>query len=125
MSDPETVFAVLLPQLEKRRLAYVHLVEPRVAGNLDRATTLSLSPIRSLCGSLTVIVAGGHTAESGIAAVDNGDADLVAYGRLYIANPDLPIRIRDGAPMNTPNPSTFYGGGPEGYTDYPFLSGSS
>ena len=53
-------------------------------------------------------------------AIANG-ADLVAFGKLFIANPDLVERLRDNAPLNTPDKSTFYGGGAEGYTDYPML----
>ena len=55
------------------------------------------------------------------AALAAGEADLVAFGMLYIANPDLPERFAQNAPLNTPNPDTFYGGDAEGYTDYPAL----
>ena len=55
------------------------------------------------------------------ALLDEGKADAVAYGKLFIANPDLPIRFAKGAPLNTPDPTTFYGHGPEGYIDYPAL----
>jgi N-ethylmaleimide reductase len=56
-------------------------------------------------------------------AIERGDGELVAFGRLYLANPDLPERIRAGGPYNTPDPATFYGGGAQGYTDYPTLAG--
>jgi N-ethylmaleimide reductase len=52
----------------------------------------------------------------------NRGADLVAFGKLYIANPDLVERLRDNAPLNTPDKATFYGGGAQGYTDYPMLA---
>ena len=55
------------------------------------------------------------------AAVESGDVDIVAFGRPFIANPDLVERLRQGAPLNTPERTTFYGGGAEGYTDYPTL----
>jgi N-ethylmaleimide reductase len=60
--------------------------------------------------------------ESGNAAIASGDADLVSYGKLFIANPDLPKRFQLNAPLNEPDPSTFYGGDEKGYIDYPFLS---
>ena len=62
------------------------------------------------------------TRESAQALLDDDLADAVAVGRLYIANPDLPQRWQSGAELNEPDPSTFYGGGAEGYTDYPSLA---
>jgi N-ethylmaleimide reductase len=59
--------------------------------------------------------------DSAKAVLASGRADLVAFGVPFIANPDLPARFQAGAPLNTPDPSTFYGGGEKGYTDYPFL----
>lgn len=55
------------------------------------------------------------------AAITGGEADLVAYGKRFIANPDLPQRLRQDAPLNTPDPKTFYGGDEQGYIDYPAL----
>ena len=57
-----------------------------------------------------------------IDATESGDADLIAFGSLFIANPDLVARLRQDAPLNTPNPDTYYGGDAEGYTDYPTLN---
>jgi N-ethylmaleimide reductase len=57
-----------------------------------------------------------------MAAVDAGRADAVAFGRLFLANPDLVQRLQRGAPLNAPNPQTFYTPGPVGYTDYPALA---
>ena len=59
------------------------------------------------------------TAETAEAAIAAGDADAAAFGKLYIANPDLPERLRSHAALNEPQPATFYTKGPEGYTDYP------
>jgi N-ethylmaleimide reductase len=67
------------------------------------------------------MVNGGYTAGSGNAAIVNGDADTIAFGKLYIANPDLPERFRLGTPLNSPDETTFYGGGEKGYIDYPGL----
>ena len=69
-----------------------------------------------------LIVCGGYDQAKAIACLEAGRADLVAFGRLFIANPDLPERFRRGAPLNTWNEATFYGGGAEGYTDYPALA---
>ena len=63
-----------------------------------------------------------YTAAEATAAIGAGQVDAVAFGTAFIANPDLPARIKVGAPLNAPNPSTFYKGGPVGYTDYPFLA---
>ena len=69
-----------------------------------------------------VITNGGYTAERAQRALATGDADAVAFGAAFIANPDLPERFRRGAPLNAPDVSTFYGGTEKGYTDYPPLS---
>ena len=63
----------------------------------------------------------GYDAASGAAAVAGGRADLVSYGKPFLANPDLPLRFALDAPLNEPDPDTFYGGGAEGYVDYPRL----
>ena len=63
----------------------------------------------------------GYDRDSGNAVLAAGRADLVAFGVPFIANPDLPARYQAGAPLNTPDPATFYGGKEKGYTDYPFL----
>ena len=67
-----------------------------------------------------LLAAGGFDVESAESIVEIGDADLVAFGRLFIANPDLPKRIKLGLPLNAYDRSTFYTEGPRGYTDYPF-----
>jgi N-ethylmaleimide reductase len=71
--------------------------------------------------SQTLMTNAGYTRESAIEVVEQGKADLVSFGRLFLANPDLPERFKRNAELNEPDRSTFYGGGAEGYTDYPFL----
>jgi 2,4-dienoyl-CoA reductase-like NADH-dependent reductase (Old Yellow Enzyme family) len=66
----------------------------------------------------------GFTRQSAQASLDSGWADAVAFGKAFLANPDLPSRMRADAPLNAPNPDTFYGGGAEGYVDYPALEES-
>ena len=119
-SNPEALFSYVANALDRFGLAYLHTVEPRVDGNvrLDRASGFPASFFRPIFHG-TIITAGGYDRDSGNAVLAAGDADLVAYGRLFIANPDLPQRFALNAPLNTPDRSTFYGGNERGYTDYP------
>ncbi|KAL4428356.1 hypothetical protein ABPG75_002445 [Micractinium tetrahymenae] len=120
-SHPYSSVVFLLEELNKHNLAYVHIVEPRVAGNDDLAFTPdSIQPFRQVYKG-TLIAAGGYNAANGGDAVRSGHCDLVCYGRHYIANPDLPRRFQLGAPLNKYDRATFYTQGEEGYTDYPFL----
>jgi N-ethylmaleimide reductase len=70
----------------------------------------------------SLIVNGGYDAQSGHAAIASGEADLVAFGVPFLANPDLPARYRANAALNTADPATFYAGEEKGYTDYPALA---
>ena len=67
----------------------------------------------------TLILCGGYDRDRAEAALAAGCADLIGFGRPFIANPDLPVRLQTHAPLNTPDPSLFYGGGVRGYVDYP------
>ncbi len=125
-SDPEALYNYVIKELNRFNLAYLHIVEPRVQGNMDVETpdtALSSTYIRTIYNG-TIISAGGHTRETGEATLAAGYADLIAYGRLYIANPDLPNRFALNAPLNSYDRSTFYGGTEKGYLDYPFLNES-
>ncbi len=122
-SNPEALFTYVAQRLDKLSLAYVHLIEPRVAGNetnesKDQKTPVAAQLIRQHYKGV-IIAAGGFTPESAAAIIAAGDADLVAFGRHFISNPDLPARIRDKAPLAAYNRDTFYGGNEVGYTDYP------
>ncbi|GMN26594.1 hypothetical protein TIFTF001_049305 [Ficus carica] len=106
--------------LNKYGILYCHMVEPRM-NTSQEATHLSLAPMRKAFRG-TFIVAGGYTQEDGNIALSENRADLVAYGRLFLANPDLPKRFELDAPLNKYNRSTFYTPDPViGYTDYLFL----
>jgi N-ethylmaleimide reductase len=127
LSDSDTVphFSYVIDELSSRSIAYLHLIEPRASSvgfaddaSVDSADNASL--FRHLFNG-PMITAGGYTPEMGIAAVERGLADAVAFGRMFIANPDLPERIRTGAPLNAFDRSTSYGGDDHGYTDYPTL----
>lgn len=121
-SDPVPLGIYLAEQLNKREILYAHYVEPRVNGNEDRELMESLDPIRKAYKG-SFLAAGGFTREDGIATIEKGEADLVVYGRHFLANPDLPRRFELNAPLNQYHRDTFYT--PDqvvGYTDYPFLS---
>ncbi len=125
-SDPKALFTYVIKQLNQSELAYLHLVEPRVAGNVDVENpeiNLGSNDFRPIYQG-TLISAGGHNQATGEQTLRAGDADLIAYGRLYIANPDLPVRFQANASLNPYDRSTFYGGNEHGYTDYPFLQES-
>jgi N-ethylmaleimide reductase len=125
-SDPEALFNYVVSELNLFNLAYLHIVEPRIQGHEiieDDGNGLGARHFRSIYHG-TIITAGGYTRETGEAILEQGDADLVAYGRLFIANPDLPKRFALNAPLNEYDRSTFYGGDERGYTDYPFLDES-
>lgn len=125
-SDPIALFTYVLKQFSQRGIAYAHVIEPRATsagGNdsmaADMPSTLAL--FRPHFNG-AFISAGGYTPESAAEAVSYGAADAVAFGRTYIANPDLPERIKEGVALTPYNRATFYGGAEKGYTDYPFLS---
>lgn len=125
-SDPIALFSYVLQQLSLRGVAYAHLIEPR-AGNAGggAATDDSMPDTAEIFREAfagVLISAGGYTGESAEKVIADGYADAVAFGRLFIANPDLPERLRAGAALNEPNRNTFYGGGAEGYTDYSALA---
>ncbi len=119
-SDPSTTFTHFVTELSARGLAYLHVTEdisgPSAVPVQQRVTSRLRAAFRN-----AFMVNAGYDAVSGRAAVASGAADLVAYASLFLANPDLPRRFRDRAPLNAPNPATFYAGEDVGYIDYPFL----
>ena len=121
-SNRAAIFGYVVKQLNQFNLAYLHLVAPRVEGfgSAEDQPDLGADFFRPIYNG-TIITAGGYGFESGNAAIASGNADLVAFGRLYIANPDLVERFAANAPLNTPDRNTFYGGDAEGYTDYPTM----
>ncbi len=113
-SDPEALFAAVADALATRGLAYLHAIDP-VASD-TRLSTLLRAHYPG-----TLILNGGFTDATGNAAIAGGEADLVAFGVPFLANPDLPRRFAENAPLNAPDFATFYGGDAKGYTDYPAL----
>lgn len=119
-ANPRETWGYVAKRMAALKLAYLHLIEPAPAQGEHATPDLSARFFRPLFPR-TLIVAGGYTLERGNAVLRAGLADLVAFGRLFLANPDLVERLRRGSALNEPNPDTFYGGGAEGYIDYPAL----
>jgi N-ethylmaleimide reductase len=124
-SDPAATYCQAAVDLDRLGVVYLHVIEPGVNGTLSEPAPMSSPYLGSgffrLLFSRTIIAASGLTARTGIARIERGDADLVAYGKLYISNPDLPERFAAGAELTEPDRGTFYFGGAEGFTDYPAL----
>ncbi|MFF2849208.1 alkene reductase [Streptomyces sp. NPDC058001] len=116
--DPEPTYTALVKELEPLGLAYLHLFE---AAPETRELTLALR--KQFTGALVLnpATAPDVTDHDALALIEDGTADIVSFGALFLANPDLPARLRTGGPYNTPDRATFYGGDAQGYTDYPAL----
>lgn len=117
MSDSNRVetFSYFTEQLSRLGIVYLHVVDPLADG------AKRMSPLLRTKFDRTYIVNGGFDAESASGAIRSGEADLVAIGVPFIANPDLPRRYRTRAPLNAPDQATFYAGEEKGFTDYPAL----
>ncbi|NIA53786.1 alkene reductase [Massilia sp. TW-1] len=118
-SNPQALFGYLVEQLNLRDIAFIHFIEGATGGARD-VPGFDFAWARKAFNG-TYIANNGYDREMALGAVKSGHADAVAFGRLYIANPDLVQRLQRNAPLNVPNPQTFYTHGEEGYTDYPAL----
>jgi len=124
-SDPVALFTYVLEQLSSRGVAYAHIIEPRAStagskdGNIEGVPDTAKVFRNSFKGVL--ISAGGYQRNDAMKVVEEGYADAVAFGRLFISNPDLPTRLENGAELTKYDRSTFYGGAAKGYTDYPVM----
>lgn len=116
-SNPQAIFGYLVEELNKRGIAFIHFVEGATGGTRDLKGFDFGWARKTFKG--TYIANNGYDRAMAIEAVESGRADAVAFGRLFIANPDLVQRLKKNAPLNTPDPKTFYAPGPEGYIDYP------
>lgn len=124
-AEPVETFTHVAHTLDPLGLAYVHVIEAPVGTNgPDERQVCSTELMRSEYSG-TLISAGGYTPETAERALEKHCADLIAFGRLFIANPDLVERVRVHAPLNEPDRTTFYAGGEHGYTDYPALVGAT
>ncbi len=116
-SQPQATFSAVLKMLNKHALAYVHILEGDMLNDEKNVDYIAL---RKLFSGL-YMANNGYTRARAEQAVLDGHADMVAFGRAFIANPDLPERFAQNACLNEADPATFYGGGMQGYTDYPVL----
>jgi N-ethylmaleimide reductase len=125
-SDPLATFGYVIENLDRVPLAYIHLMEP---AEVDLAARSVINPVLPAFRSLyrgRIITNGGYNKATGDEVLKSGRADLVSFGKLFIANPDLFRRFAVGSELQEPNPKTFYGISDrdleKGYTDYPFLT---
>jgi N-ethylmaleimide reductase len=127
-SNPLDLFTYVIQDLSARKIAYLHLIEARGSeiGLTDELNNGALNNAALFRPAFSgpLITAAAYTPGSAAAALRLGHADAVAFGRSFVANPDLPERIRDGDPLTLFDRSTAYGGGAHGYTDYPAFTAS-
>jgi N-ethylmaleimide reductase len=119
-TDPVVTFRHAVSALNELGVGYVHIMEASAADLRHGGMAIPASIFRPLFKQ-TLIVNQDYDKSKADSALSRGDADLVSFARLFLANPDLPARFSVGADLNKPDHSTFYVGGEKGYTDYPFL----
>ena len=125
-AEPEVTFGTVAQLLSDLRFAYLHIVNPGLAAiekgkAPDAGAEQMLALIRQKYSG-TLIVAGGFDRDTAEAWLEQSKADLIAFGRKFLANPDLTERLRVHTGLNADDQSTYYGGGAKGYTDYPSLA---
>jgi N-ethylmaleimide reductase len=123
-SNPAALFAYVAEQLNRFGLAYLHIIEPRVKGNVtidEGQGPIAAEQLRKVFQG-KVIAAGGFEPDTAESAIEHGVADAVAFGRYFVANPDLPLRIKEGFALTRYDRNTFYTFDSVGYNDYPFVS---
>ena len=122
-ADPMPLYTHAIRSLNPLGLAYLHFIEPRSSGagraEVNHQNVPSAMVLFRPVWKGVLISAGGFTGEAADAAIAAGHADAIAFGRIFISNPDLPHRLRHGYPLTPYNRATFYGGEEKGYTDYP------
>jgi N-ethylmaleimide reductase len=118
-SNPQPLFDHIVDRLDALKLTYIHVIEGATGGPRDVAPFDYASLRKRFSGAY--IANNGYDFELATRMLAADAADLIAFGKPFIANPDLVERLKRGAPLNTPDKATFYGGGAEGYTDYPLL----
>jgi N-ethylmaleimide reductase len=121
-SEPQPLFEHIVDHLNALKLTYIHVVEGATGGPRDIAPFDYASLRKRFTGAY--IANNGYDFELANKVLEAGEADLIAFGKPFLANPDLVERLQRGAPLNAPDKATFYGGGAEGYTDYPALGDS-
>ncbi|WP_028445251.1 alkene reductase [Chitinimonas koreensis] len=119
-AETEPMARYLAAEFSRRGLAYLHIAEPDWAGGPVLSDAFRRQLREAFTGAL--VFCGNYSAEKAEQLIVSGIGDAVAFGRPYIANPDLVARFARGAALNQPDPATFYGGAEHGYTDYPALA---
>ncbi|MGB3864472.1 MAG: alkene reductase [Xanthobacteraceae bacterium] len=119
-SNPQALFDHIVDGLNAAKLAYIHVIEGSTGGPRDNLPFDYASLRKRFSGAY--IANNGYDLALAEKALAANDADLIAFGKPFIANPDLVERFKRGAPLNAPDTATFYGGGAKGYTDYPTLA---
>lgn len=120
-SDPVRTFGYVVDRVNNFRLAYLHLVEGQTGGSRELPEGADLQALRRRFDG-AYMANNGYDRASAIKTVETGRAELIAFGRPFIANPDLVERLRRDAPLNEVETDTLYGGGAKGYIDYPTLT---
>ena len=122
-ADPMPLYSHAIKSLDPLGLAYLHFIEPRSSGagraEVNHQNVPSSMVLFRPIWRGVLITAGGFSGETADAAIKAGHADAIAFGRIFISNPDLPRRLQNGFPLTPYNRKTFYGGDVAGYTDYP------
>ncbi|OQW60243.1 MAG: alkene reductase [Proteobacteria bacterium SG_bin9] len=119
-SNPQPLFDYIVDQLNALKLVYIHVIEGATGGPRDNAPFDYASLRKRFHG--TYIANNGYDYALAKQALESNQADLIAFGKPFISNPDLVERLKTGAPLNEADRKTFYGGGSKGYTDYPVLA---
>jgi N-ethylmaleimide reductase len=120
-SDPMTTFGSVIEQVSGFGLGYLHLIEGETGGVRTLPAGASIAGLRRHFKG-AYMANNGYDRALAVEAVATSAADLIAFGKPYIANPDLVARLEANAPLNVPDQATFYGGADKGYTDYPALA---
>ena len=120
-STPEQTYGYIVNKLNDYNLAYLHISEMMTPETRLKSPAESIVPYYRKIYNGTLISCGGHTLESGNRMLENQEADLIAFGKPFISNPDLVEKLKTESPLNDWDKETFYHGGPRGYIDYPVL----
>lgn len=117
--DPAPAYQLLGKELSQRSIAYLHVADTGTMAPNAESVMPQILAVMDGAFDGPVVLNGAYDAQRARDDIESGVADAIAFGRAFLANPDLPKRLAEGLELNTPDPKTFYGGGAHGYTDYP------
>ena len=121
-SDPVSLYSEVAKMLNDFHLAYLHTAESIRPGRIFNPDAPRVTPHIREAYEGVLFTNGGYDKPTAAEAIRSGAADAIVFGQKFIANPDLPVRLRSDAPLNEPNVATYYSPGPHGYVDYPALT---